>query len=145
MKLFLFFLCLSYSASVIAQERVFRLSVQKQTLTVSMDDNKEDKSINITTQSTYTKNDQLLITNTNWKLEKEWKRSFTLVDAEGQDISDIPETGKAGVFCISLENLSPLLQSCHTYKLYTVAFPRDPQKAMLVKIARQLVCTVKVK
>ena len=138
--LLIFSLALTLKAS--AQEPLFTLTLQKQSLSISPDGDNEDKIITLSLQTAYTKTDQLIIISENWKEEKDWKRSFTLMDKDDNLISDIPEMTKPGKFCVSLENLSRVLKSGQAYRLYTVAYPRDPQQAMLVKVARRLVCNI---
>lgn len=141
--LLIFSLSLIFKAS--AQEPLFNLTLQKQNLSISLDDENEEKIITLTSQPVYTKADQLVIINENWKQEKDWKRSFTLMDNEDNLISDIPEMSKQGTFCVSLENLSRSLKVGQVYRIYTVAYPRDPQQAMLVKVARRLLCIISIK
>ncbi len=145
MKILVCLICLFASASLKAQDPSFDISVQGQHLVSTLEEDNEEKSITVTLKDTYTSEDQLLIVNTNWQEEKEWRRTFSLRDANGSDITDIPAINKDGSFCISLKKIAPLLQKGSVYRLYTVALPRDPQKAMLVKVAPRLVCTVKVK
>ena len=49
-----------------------------------------------------------------------------------------------GSYCIKQSELKILLQPNEEYSIYTTALPKDPQKAMLVRVARTLVCKIKI-
>jgi len=72
-----------------------------------------------------------------------WKRTFVLYDNEDKEIITL-DSMKKNCYGVSLQALLPVLLHAKQYALYTIVLPEDPQKAMEVRIARQLVCKIQV-
>ena len=74
---------------------------------------------------------------------KDWKRSFFIDDDGGADLFTAVAM-QQDEYCIKISELEKKLKVYKTYFLYTVALPKDPKKAKLVRVARRLVCTIKL-
>ncbi len=145
MKLSLLALSFLLSSIMFAQDIQFTVSVQKQTITVLVDDDNSDKILEINLQQPFEKGDELIVKNNMWKEERDWKRNFIIFDEEDNEAAKITETKTAGLYCISPNDLKKNLEPGKKYFLYTTALPKDPQKAMEVKVRRQLVCVIEVR
>ena len=77
------------------------------------------------------------------EIEKDWKRSFSIYDSTENAIKDFVLM-KDGSYCIKLSEIKTLLKPNQEYFIYTIAIPKDPKKAMLVKVARTIVCKIKI-
>lgn len=127
---------------IYSQDREISIKIQSDTITVSMDDDNHNKSIRLHTAGSNTKDD-MVASVLYWKEETDWKRRFIINDESNNDIAELTEKGK-GIYCKKLSEIIPSLEKNKTYFLYTVALPKDPKKAMLVKVPRMLVCKITV-
>lgn len=143
MKILLLSLAIILTNRTFSQDRKIMLSVSSDTLSVLLDDDNEEKVIHIKA-SNISSNDEFHISVLFWKDEMKWHRTFVLNNEEGMEITEIPEKGKHGIYCLKLNVLIPLLQKGDLYSLYTVSLPKDPKLAMVVKVPRVLVCKLEI-
>jgi len=129
------------AAFVFTQEMSITIAARNESITVSPDDENEDKILSLRTSIPAAKEDYLTVKVANDEIEKDWTRNFIIYDEEDNEISKLAER-KENTYCVALEKLLPLLKPRKEYALYTSALPKDPQKAMEVKISRQLVCKI---
>ena len=124
-----------------SQDMQLNISAGKETISVSLDDDNSGKLVNLSQHSAA--NNFLTIKILNEEIDKDWKRSFTIYNAQDSAIKDFMQM-KNGSYCIKLKDLLPALHQSEEYFIYTIAFPKDPKKAMLVRPARKLVCEIKL-
>lgn len=125
-----------------AQSMQFTLTAGKKSLIISAGDNNTNKALEI--ESKAISNDLLTISVSNEEIAKDWKRSFIVYDSSDKAITAFAEM-KSGSYCIKISGLKTILNPDEEYFIYTTALPEDPQKAMLVRVARILVCTIKIR
>ncbi len=129
-------------SAVFSQEMQVTISAGNNSIIVFPDNEDSTKLLVIDAlQSSANKAFTIHVTNDN--RDKDWKRSFAIYDSADNVLHDFVLM-KDGNYCIKLSQLATL----HTeeeYFIYTVAIPKDPQKAMLVKVARTLVCKFKIR
>ncbi len=139
MKFFLITLMAFSFAPVFAQDMQFKVSAGDESITVSPEDDNEDKLLVVAP----TNENALIISILNDDLDKDWKRSFSIYDSADNVIGDFTFM-KNGSYCIKYSELRPKLNTTWEYYVCTTAIPKDPAKAMLVKIGRILVCKIKI-
>ena len=142
MKFILLVLLVFPFATLVAQNMEITVSADNKSITVSPDDDNSDKLFTINTSSS-AGNNFLTIKVADEEIDKDWKRSFFIYDNTGNAVKDfvlMPDDS----YCIKIIDLSKLLQPQKDYFISTTAISKDPQKAMLVKVARQLVCEIKI-
>lgn len=125
-----------------AQDKTVTVSSQGTKISVVIGDEENDTkifSLNIADAKSF-----LSVCIDNKKGDKDWKRNFAIYDSTGNSVKDFTPM-KSGSFCIKISDLKPLLQPIQTYYIYTTAVPVDPQKAMLVKMGRQIICALKIR
>lgn len=127
-----------------AQDVQYTVTVQKQTIAVNVEDDVTDKILHIDLTQPLSKGEELIVTNNLWKDETDWKRSFIIFDKTDNQVASLTETPKDGIYCLPSKEIKKNLQSGKKYTLYTIATPKDPQQAMLVKVRRQLICTIEI-
>ncbi|MEO8712711.1 MAG: hypothetical protein ABI405_11335 [Parafilimonas sp.] len=142
MKFILSVLLVIPFASLIAQDMEITVCANNNSLTVSPDDDNSDKLFVINTSSS-ADNNFLTIKVADEEIDKDWKRNFFIYDSADNAIKDFVFM-KDESYCIKISDLYKLIQPQKDYFIYTTALPKDPHKAMLVKVARQLVCKIKI-
>ena len=142
MKCMLSALLIFYSLPAFTQELAITVSAGNQTIKISLEDDNKDRILVLSPADFMIKGGYLTAKVLDEELSDDWTRSFTIYDEEDNEINRLADM-KKDTYCTSLKNLQALLKPGKEYSLYTVALPKDPQKAMEVKIARQLVCKIK--
>jgi hypothetical protein len=142
MKFILTVLLLGSFTFSFSQGMQITVSAGKESVTVTLDNDNENKILNIKPLVPAAKEAFLTATIANEEMDDGWKRNFIIYDAEDNEMSRLIDM-KQNTYCVSLKNLLPLLKKDKEYFLYTSVLPTDPQKAMEVKVARQLVCKIK--
>lgn len=127
---------------VSAQSMQFTITVNNKSLVTSAADNNTNNVFE--TDSKMVGDDVLTISVSNEEIAKDWKRSFAIYDSSDEAITSLTEM-KNGSYSIKISGLKKMLSPDKDYFIYTTALPEDPQKAMLVKVARILVCTIKIR
>jgi hypothetical protein len=144
MKYIFILLALITSTTVEAQKKEITISAQGKSVSTLFDS--EDASIVLTINSALptAKTGKLKIVNNKWQSEKDWKRSFSIYNSEVAGIADLKPCKTGGVYELSLKTLLAKVTKGESYRLYTMAIPRDPKKAALVRVRRVLVCTITI-
>jgi len=143
MKLILSALLVLSTVSVFAQDMSITVTTEGKSLRVVLDDDNGSQVLTLGAADLNEAENYLTAEVSNEEINKDWKRSFIIYDEEDIETGRLPDV-KENTYRISLRNLKPLLQPGKEYALFTIISPKDPQKAMEVKIARQLVCKIKV-
>ncbi len=109
-------------------------------LSATLDDNNLDKSF-VIRKSNISDSNYFNVTVSDEVINADWKRIFFIHNSADSDVATL-QTMSDGFYRISLKELSEKLQAGKEYYLYTIAQPTDPKKAMLVKVARILICKI---
>jgi len=125
-----------------ASAQEFSVSAGKKSLVVFADDDNTNKALEIKSE---TIGDSLLtIFVNNDEIGEDWKRNFSICDSSGNILQDFLQA-QDGSYYIKMSGLKTVWNPDSKYFIYTIALPKDPQKAMLVKVARILVCKIKIR
>jgi hypothetical protein len=143
MKFILIALMILPSAFGSTQELSIIVTAGNENLKISLDDDNNNKVLNLQTSVTPAKLEYLTVSVSNEEIEKGWERNFIVYDEEDNEISRLAEM-KENRYRVTLAKLLPHLKPGAAYSLYTTALPKDPQKAMGIKVSRQLVCKIKI-
>ena len=139
---FILMALMAIPVAVFPQDMRFTVSANNKTLTVSPDDENTDTVFEIE-KTQYGNSSLLTIRVANEEIDKDWKRSFSIYDKDDNAIKDFTLM-KDGSYCIKMNELVTQLHQQQEYFIYTTALPKDPKKAMLVKIARRPVCRIRI-
>jgi hypothetical protein len=142
MKLILILLATLLLQQADAQKNSIIVTAQNQTLKVNLQDENPEKVIAIKSTLKSATTGKLTITNTDWIKDKDWKRSFEIYDNADQSIAKVAPTKTSGKYEVLLKTLTSKMKKGETYSLYTIAIPRDPKKAAVVRVRRVLVCSI---
>jgi hypothetical protein len=145
MKYFLLIVLTFFTASLVAQENKITIKAQSKTVTVSIDDDNSDKTLLLNSNLKILKTDKLVAHNSNTKELKDWQRSFMIFDEAGVEILKLQRGPTHRYNQVVLKDIFSKLQKDKVYELYTVALPKDPKKAALVRVRRVLICKIRVK
>lgn len=141
MKFIFSFFIIAAAFKTFSQDLKYSVLIGDQGFVVSLDDDNKNKLLLIN-PAHFSNNDALTISVEGEEV-KEWKYNFFIYDSTDNGIADFVQM-KNDVYCIKFDALKKLLKAQQQYFIYTTAIPADPQKAMLVKPARRLVCIVKI-
>ena len=142
MKIILLSLMMAIVAHGFSQEATITVSAQNRSVSAVPGEENEGKVLAL--QRSITSTDACLVAKvTNEEINENWKRNFIIYDGEDKEIDSLIAT-KQNSYKTPLKTLLPNLQQGREYSLYTIILPIDPQKAMEVKVARQLVCKINV-
>jgi hypothetical protein len=125
-----------------AQKSGLQVSAQSKTITVNLQEEDPEKVININSKLKSVATGKLTIYNTEWAKDKEWKRTFTIYNDQDQSIIDLSPCKTSGKYNAPLKSIVAKLKKGETYSLYTMAIPKDPKKAAVVRVRRVLVCRI---
>ena len=142
MKFIFSTLLFALSMSAFTQEMTIIISAGSKTAKISLENDNKDEILLLSTADFTAKEGYLSAKVVNEEITADWKRSFVIYDAQDSEVNKLADV-KKDTYCTSLKTLQTLLQPGTEYSIYTIALPKDPQKAMEVKIARQLVCKIK--
>lgn len=124
------------------QDMHVTLSAKNERLSVTLDDDNSRRTFILKTTNVGA-GDYFTATVHDEDAEKEWRRTFTIHDAGDSEVAALKDMSNNS-YCITLKELIGKMQAENQYYLYTVALPKDPKKAMLVRPARRLVCKIKL-
>ena len=119
------------------------ISAQGKTVDAFLDSNNSKKTLVLTKQADA--NARLVIMNANAKNESTYNRSFSLVDEKDTELKVNFMSRIIGNTYTPLKNIFEQIQKGKTYRLYTIAIPKDPAIAAKVRVRRILLCNVTVK
>ena len=144
MKYILLFLSIFSLQALNAQKKSIQVSIPGKAIQVNLDEENPANVLSINSSSASIKTGKLKVVNHSWKTEKEWKRSFSIYNSTDAVVATITPCKISGNYEILLNKILPKMVKGETYTLYTMAIPRDPKKAAVVRVRRVLVCTINV-
>lgn len=136
-KLLVIIFCLMGYAAM-AQSPQFKVSVGKQSKIVTLDGTEQAYTI----KKAQIKGGSVIIKAINPKVDVANNRSFMLVDENDAELYRLDNVKATNI--ITLKTLAAKIETGKTYKLYTMAIPKDPKKAAVVRVRRILVCSITV-
>lgn len=143
MKFILSALILLSASTAFTQSTKMIVSARNDSITVSGDDNNDDKTFVLQTIATSNAMDYLTVNVLNENIRSTWRRSFYIYDMNDQIITYLKPMQK-DEYCIKMSELLSKLEKNKTYKLISIIIPQDQTKAMAVKIPPLLVCNLKL-
>lgn len=129
--------------TVFSQQKNLTVKTPAQSISVSLDDDNTEKSVVINLNKKTLAQDKLVVHNSNTQELKDWNRSYIIFNEASAEVAKLKTSGKTAEIAIAY--LKKKLQQNKDYGLYTVALPKDPAKAALVRVRRILICTLRVK
>lgn len=139
---YLFLLFNFLFASTVKQDAQFIVFFREQSVALTLEDDNTDKVIKIDLQQLSKENSALVVKSNIWKSEKDWKRHFIIFDETDNEAAHLTASDKNGIFCLPAKEISKSLKSGKIYFLYTTLIPKDPEKAMGIRVKRQLMCEI---
>lgn len=141
MKIF-FTLIITLLFCVTLNAQSFKLSAQKQILSIHLNEDNSNKIVKINTAERIANVQRLSIRSLNPEADNGSLRTFQITgtDSDNAKIS-FTDDKEAGVFNCSLKDVVDKLGK-GTFKIYTIAIPKDAAKAAEVKPKRILVATL---
>ena len=133
---------IAVAVSGFSQKITITVSAQGKSFSASPDDDNNDKVL-VLQRSNSSAATHLVAKVNNEEITAGWKRTFVVYDSEDNEMMSL-DSMKENCYGVSLQALLQVLQQAKQYALYTIILPEDPQKAMEVRIARQLVCKIEV-
>jgi hypothetical protein len=121
MRHILLILTLVTVKAVTGQQNNIVIKVQKQTLSVDIKEDNNEKTITINSNGKAAKTDKVIIYNTNKNEIKTWKRSFTIYDDSDNELLNFTPAAKTSSYQIPLSQVLLKLKKDTGYSLYTVA------------------------
>ena len=143
MKIILAILLSSLSFVLFAQQPVFKISAQKQIVSVHLNEDNSNKKITIDTKGRIANVQRFSIRSIYPELDKNQVRTFQFVGDNGDSKITITDDKETGVFNIGIKELVDKLRS-GSYRLYTLAIPRDTAAAAAAQPKRILVATLEL-
>lgn len=144
MKSFLIIIFALFGIAASAQQNAFKLSAQKQIISIHLNEDNTNKKITIDSKERIANVQRLSIRGLAPEADADWVRTFQIADSETADARITIEDDKGtSVYNYSLKTLVQKLRP-GTYHIYTIAVPRDAAKAAELKPKRILVATLEV-
>lgn len=136
---------LSILLATAVQAQTFKLSAQKQILSIHLNEDNSNKIVKISTAERIANVQRLTIRSLSPAADNGNIRSFQVVDGDSDSNAKITFTDEkeTGVFNYSLKDLVDKMGK-GTFKIYTISVPKDAEKAAAVKPKRILVATLVV-
>lgn len=139
----LFTLMLSFLLFVSAKAQAFKLSAQKQILSIHLNEDNSNKILKISTAERIANVQRLSIRAINPQVDAGSVRTFQIAEGDGEAKISFSDEKETGVFNYSLKDVVDKLGK-GTFKIYTIAVPKDAAKAAELKPKRVLVATLVV-
>lgn len=139
----LFTLMLSFLLFVSAKAQTFKLSAQKQILSIHLNEDNSNKVLKISTADRIANVQRLSIRAINPQVDAGSVRTFQIAEGDGEAKISFNDDKEAGVYNYSLKDVVDKLGK-GTFKIYTIAVPKDAAKAAELKPKRILVATLVV-
>ena len=144
MKLLLSLILSFIGIGAIAQQNAFKLTAQKQIVSIHLNEDNSNKKITIDSKERIANVQRLTIRGLAPDGDKGWVRTFQITSTdEGDALITIAADKDASVFNYGLKDLTARLKP-GTYKIFTLAVPEDTAKAAELKPKRILVATLEV-
>ncbi len=139
----LFTLMLSFLLFVSAKAQTFKLSAQKQILSIHLNEDNSNKILKISTAERIANVQRLSIRAINPQADAGSVRTFQIAEGDGEAKISFSDDKEAGVFNYSLKEVVDKLGK-GTFKIYTIVVPKDAAKAAELKPKRVLIATLVV-
>ena len=123
--------------------QTFKLSAQKQILSIHLNEDNSNKIVKISTAERIANVQRLTIRSLSPATDEGNIRSFQVVEGDGEAKITFTDDKEVGVFNYSLKDLVDKMGK-GTFKIYTISLPKDADKAAAVKPKRILVATLVV-
>jgi len=136
-------LILSILLVAAVQAQTFKLSAQKQILSIHLNEDNSNKIVKISTTERIANVQRLTIRSLSPSADNGSIRSFQITEGDGEAKITFTDEKESGVFNYSLKDLVDKMGK-GTFKIYTIAVPKDAEKAATVKPKRILVATLVV-
>lgn len=140
-RIFLLILSVFILASLHAQS--FKLSAQKQILSIQLNEDNSNKIVKISTADHIANVQRLMIRSLNPQVDAGSVRTFQITEGDGDAKISFTDDKEAGVFNFSLREIVDNMGK-GTFRIYTIAVPKDAAKAAQLKPKRILVATLVV-
>ncbi|HEX8332787.1 MAG TPA: hypothetical protein VF622_09190 [Segetibacter sp.] len=127
-----------------AQKGGLQVSAQGKTIYVNLKEEDTGKLLSVNSKLKSAATGKLSIVNTEWSKEKDWKRTFEIYDDTDQSILKVLPNKTSGKYEVSLKSIVSKLKKGETYSIYTMAIPKDPKKAAVVRVRRVFVCRISI-
>jgi hypothetical protein len=142
MKTF-FTLIFSFLMFANLKAQTFKLSAQKQILSIHLNEDNSNKMLKISTADRIANVQRLSIRSINPQVDAGSLRTFQIAEGDGEAKISFSDDKEAGVFNYSLKDVVDKLGK-GTFKIYTISVPKDAAKAAELKPKRILVATLVV-
>lgn len=139
----LFTLVLSFLFCVSLKAQAFKISAQKQILSIHLNEDNSNKILKISTAERIANVQRLSIRSINPQVDAGTVRTFQITEGDGDAKISFQDENQAGVFNYSLKEIVDKLGK-GTFKIYTIAVPTDAAKAAELRPKRVLVATLVV-
>ncbi len=143
MKFILPGLMMLIAATSFAQSTKWIISAQNKNITVSGEDDNEDKLFLLKPVNTNAATDYLTVKIVDNQIRKTWSRSFYIYDEKKQVTAEL-KFMDTDEYCIKIKDVLSKLQKGKVYNLYSIVNPHDQTKAYMVKIPPVLLCKIKI-
>jgi hypothetical protein len=144
MKILIILVLSFLSFNAFSQQHVFKVGAQKQILSIHLNEDNSNKKITIDSKEKIANVQRLSIRGLAPALDNGWVRTFQVTGSdEGEAVVTINDDKEPGVFNYGLKDLVEKLKP-GTYKIFTLAIPKDAAKAAELKPKRILVATLEV-
>jgi hypothetical protein len=132
---------LVFSLAIKAQS--FKLNAQKQILSIHLNEDNTNKIVRISTAERIANVQRLSIRSLNPQTDSGTFRTFQIAEGDGEARVSFTDDKETGVFNYSLKEVVDRLGK-GTFRIYTIAVPKDAAKAAELKPKRVLVATLVV-
>jgi hypothetical protein len=132
---------LVFSLAIKAQS--FKLNAQKQILSIHLNEDNTNKIVRISTAERIANVQRLSIRSLNPQTDSGTFRTFQIAEGDGEARVSFTDDKEIGVFNYSLKEVVDRLGK-GTFRIYTIAVPKDAAKAAELKPKRVLVATLVV-
>lgn len=144
MKTLLIIILSFFCIGAFPQQNVFRLSAQKQILSIHLNEDNSNKVVTVDSRERLANVQRLSIRGLAPEGDEGWTRTFQIAESATAEAKiTFEDTAGNSVYNYSLKDLVEKLRP-GTYQIYTVAVPRDAAKAAELKPKRILVATLVV-
>ncbi|MCE3281857.1 MAG: hypothetical protein K0Q66_594 [Chitinophagaceae bacterium] len=144
MKIIIAFILSFISVGALAQQNVFKVSAQKQIITVHLNEDNTNKKITVNSKEKIANVQRLTIRGLAPEQDNGFVRTFQIVPLNQSDaLVSFTDDKEPGVFNYGLKDLTDKLNP-GTYQIFTIAIPNDPAKAAASPSKRILIATLEV-
>jgi hypothetical protein len=137
----LFTLIVSLVFCVAVNAQNFKLSAQKQIISIHLNEDNSNKIVKISTAERIANVQRLTIRSLSPEADNGSVRTFQITEGDGEAKISFTDDKESGVFNCSLKEIVDKFGK-GSFKIYTIAIPKDAAKAAELKPKRILVATL---